>query len=380
MAVPSFYFGGIDLIGIALILCTYIALYIPLALSLNFELGFTGIPNFGKALFVGAGASFAGAFSGYLSTLYLGIGIGKFITNNQSVAGQVNGVLAHDVGFSIVLLLLSLGVAAVVGLAFGLVISGVAIRLKEVYLAMIFFAFAQFFQLFAQNYAPLAGGTLGIQVADPFAWAGDYRFVAAVVVLVIFAALSFVLFQKLTSSPLGRTLRAVRDNEFAAEAYGRNISILRMKVVAIASIVSAMTGALYIFYSADVIGGSFDNTLWTFWPWVMVIVGGAANNWGTVVGSAVFWTLLEALDIGKFSFSGIIPFQVIWLEYILNGVLLVVILRVKPGGLIREKVTHPLEEETRKIAKRFLDAKGPKGADSQSKEEAPVGTETDPAP
>lgn len=354
MPVPTFYVEGIDLIGLALILSTYISLYIPLALSLNFELGFTGIPNFGKALFVGAGASFAGAFSGYLSTMYLGIGIGKFITNNQSVAGQVNSVLAHNVWFSVVLLLTSLGVAAIVGLGFGLLISGIAARLKEVYLAMIFFAFAEFFQLFAQNYTPLVGGSLGIQVADPFAWAGDYRFFAAVAVMVVFAVLSFLLFQSLGTSPLGRTLRAVRDNEIAAEAYGKNVGVLRLKVVAIASVISAMAGALYIFYSADVIGGSFDNTLWTFWPWVMVIIGGAANNIGTVAGAAVFWTLFEALDIGKYSFSGVIPFQVIWLEYILNGALLIVILRVRPGGLIQEKIRHPLESETRKIAKRFL--------------------------
>ncbi|HKT21026.1 MAG TPA: branched-chain amino acid ABC transporter permease, partial [Nitrososphaerales archaeon] len=319
-------------------------------------LGLAGIPNFGKALFVGAGASFAGAFSGYLSTNFFGVGIGKFISSNQATAGDVNTLMANNVAFSLTLLVISLAVAGAVGLVFGLITSAIASRLKEVYLAMIFFAFAQVFQLFASNYTPLVNGTLGVEVADPFAWAGDYRFIAAVAVLVLFAVAAFALFNRLTKSPLGRMLRAVRENEIAAEVYGKRVSTIRVKVVAIASIVSAMTGALYIFYTADVIGGSFDNTLWTFWPWVMVIMGGAGNNFGTIAGAGVFWTLLELLDIGKYSFSGYIPFQVIWLQYILNGALLIFVLRIKPGGLVKEKISYPLEADTRRIASGILAA------------------------
>ncbi len=353
-SIPTLNFFGVDLIGLGLIIVAYVSLFLALSLSLNLELGFTGIPNFGKALFVAAGASFGGSFSGLFATLYLKVGIGSFVTNNTAVAGQVNALLAHNIVFDIILLLASLVVAGAVGAIFGLVVSVIAVRLKEVYLAMTFFAFAQFFQIFAQNYVPLAGGNLGIQVADPYAWAGENRFLVATGVLAIFAVLTFIYFQRTTRSPLGRTLRALRDNHDPAMAYGKNIVLMRMKVVVIASVISAIVGALYGFYSADVIGGSFDNTLWTFYPWLIVVMGGAANNFGIVAGSVVFWSLLEFTDIIKFSFTNVIPFQILWLQYILNGVILLLILKLRPGGLLKERDSVPLKDsDLREVARRL---------------------------
>jgi branched-chain amino acid transport system permease protein len=333
-------FFGIDVFTLSLSLISSISLYLIISLSLNFELGLTGIPNFGKALFVAAGASVGGSFAGWFASWYLNIGYGNFISNNSVVATQLSGVLARNIGLSITVLLLSVTAGALVSGIIGYLVSRLTIRLKEVYLAMTFFAFAQFFQLFVENYTPLAGGQLGIYVPDPYAWAGDNRFVVATLVLLIFAVGAFVFFHLMSQSPLGRTLRSIRDNETSASSIGKDVVSFKTKVIVISSMVSGVAGALYGFYSGDVLGASFGSTLWTFWPWVIVVIGGLGSNYGVVAGAILFWSLLDAIDIGKFSFSSVVPFQIDYLQYILVGVLLIVILRIRRYGLVKEKPSY----------------------------------------
>jgi branched-chain amino acid transport system permease protein len=332
-------FFGIDVFTLGLNLVANTSLYLIISLSLNFELGFAGIPNFGKAMFVAAGASVGGAFAGWFASSYFSVGYGKFVSNNSAVAAQLSSMLGHNMGVSIALLLSSVIAGALVSGLLGYIVSRVAIRLREVYLAMTFFAFAQFFQLFVENYTPLAGGQLGIYVPDPYAWAGDNRFVVASLAILLFAVAAFIFFQRMTQSPLGRALRSVRDNEVAASALGKDIAAMKTKVLVISSMAAGIAGALYGFYSGDVLGASFDSTLWTFWPWVIVVIGGLASNYGVVAGTILFWSILDSVDLGKFSLSGVVPFQIDYLEYILIGILLIIILRTRPYGIIKENVS-----------------------------------------
>lgn len=338
---------GFNILLFALDLIAFLALYLAICLSLNLEFGFAGIPNFGKVLFIACGASLGGSFAGRLAVWAFSIDThGDFIEYNPVIMPQVNNILQKSIPLSLELLLISLLFAAAVGGLFGFVFSYPAIRLKEDYLAMTLLGMAQFFQIFLNNYYPLIGGSLGLQLPDPYAWAGNSRFIAATGALVIFAFFVYVYSEKIARSPLARTLRAVRDNESASEALGKDNVKIRRNTLMVASAISSMAGLLYSFYTVDVLPATFGRVVWTFWPWVMVIMGGAASIPGVALGVLVFWVLIKTIDSAKFALSGIIPFDVTWLEYLLVGFILIVILILRPEGILREKPTQTLPKST----------------------------------
>jgi len=345
LAFPAIILFGINVGLFALDLVAFVALYLAISLSLNLEMGFAGISNFGKVLFIAGGASVGGAFAGRFAAWLFKINTrGDFITYNASIMPQVNAVLSANILVSTGILLVSIVVAAAIGALFGFIFSYPAIRLKQDYLAMTLLAMAQFFQIFLNNYQPLIGGSLGLELPDPYAWAGDLRYIVATGVLVAFALLVYFYCERIAHAPLARTLRAVRDNESAAEALGKDDVSIRRKTLMVASAISAIAGLLYSFYTVDVLPATFGRVLWTFYPWVMVIMGGAANNLGVAIGVFAFWFMIKAIDTGKFAFANLIPFDVTWLEYLLIGAVLIIILMVRPGGILPEKSTPTLSK------------------------------------
>jgi len=355
MAVTLF---GIDLFLFTLDLIAFFALYLAIGLTLNLEFGFAGIPNFGKVLFIVGGASVAGSFAGRFCAWIFNIDVkGDFIRYAVQVIPEATNILKGNVPMSLAILVLSVAVAGTVGAIFGFVFSYPAIRLREDYLAMTLLGMAQFFQIFLTNYAPLIGGSLGLQLPDPYAWAGDNRFIVATGMLVVFAAAVYAYMQRIANSPLGRTLRAVRDNEVASEALGKDDVSIRRKTLVVASAISGIAGVLYAFYTVNVLPATYNRVVWTFWPWVMVIMGGAANNPGVAIGVFAFWFLVKTIDSTKFVFSHIIPFDVVWLEYLLIGGIFIVILMVRPQGILPEKPTVTIPtERIRKIITGALSA------------------------
>jgi len=357
VALPTITFLGINVVLFGLDLLAFVALYVAISLTLNLEFGFAGVPNFGKVLFVAAGASVGGAFAGRFAAWVLNVSTrGDFIRFNFLIMPVVNTALAASIPLSFGLLLISVVVAAASGALLGFLFSYPAIRLREDYLAMTLLAMAQFFQIFLNNYYPLIGGSLGLELPDPYAWAGSDRYVVATGVLVVFAVLVYIYSETLAHSPLARTLRAVRDNEAASEALGKDDVAIRRNTLMVASAISAIAGLLYSFYTVDVVPATFGRVEWTFWPWVIVIMGGAANNLGVTIGVLVFWVMIKGIDSGKFVFSNYIPFDVTWLEYLLIGVVLIAILMVRPQGILSEKSTPTLpKSRLRRILEKYTD-------------------------
>jgi ABC-type branched-subunit amino acid transport system permease subunit len=76
----------------------------------------------------------------------------------------------------------------------------------------------------------------------------------------------------------------------------------------------------------------------------MVIMGGAASNPGVAIGVFAFWFLIKGLDIVKYAFASVIPFDVTWLEYLLIGTILIIILLIRPEGILKEKPTPTLSK------------------------------------
>ncbi|MEM2430252.1 MAG: branched-chain amino acid ABC transporter permease, partial [Nitrososphaerales archaeon] len=229
------------------------------------------------------------------------------------------------------------------GAILGFLASYPAIRLREEYLAMTFLAVGEVMLIIGYNYPELVGGTLGVSVPDPFVWAGKYRFLLITIFMLFIALLVFIYLQLLTKSPLGRLLRAIRDNENAALAFGKDVIKIRMKVIILSSAIAALGGALYAFYTSNVIATAYQRVSWTFWPWVMVILGGAANNLGGVLGTFIFVAVRKFIIFYKEIFGIYVPFDVVWLDMLLLGIALILILLYKSEGLIPEKPIKTIE-------------------------------------
>ncbi len=350
MDVPTLFLFGIDVIRFSIDLATAYGLYLIVSLTLNLEAGFTGIPNFGKVLFVAAGAAAVGFVCGRLAALVLGVNtFGDYNGHIQAIIPPLDKLLAANPVVALEILFAGLAIAATIGAVLGLLTSYPAIRLREDYLGMLLLAAAQLFQIFLGGYEPLIGGSIGISVPDFFGWAGNGIEVRDVFVLgfvAVFAAVVYLYMERVARSPLGRTLRSIRDNEMASRALGKRDAIMRRNVIMVASAISAMAGALLAFYVGSVTPETWTRITWTFWIWVMLIVGGAGNNAGVALGAFAFTFLFKITDQVKFYFQGYIPFDVNWIEYLTFAALLILIIAYRPGGILPEKSSVTLPWKT----------------------------------
>ncbi|HTY74196.1 MAG TPA: branched-chain amino acid ABC transporter permease [Candidatus Nanoarchaeia archaeon] len=322
--------------------------YLIVAVSINLEYGYAGVPNFGKVLAVAGGAFMAGVIPGRILASTLGIGKGMdFIKSNVPIITQINGVISSNAISSLQIFIITLIIAAIVGALLGLAVAYPVARLRSDYLGMTFLAAGQVILVIGNNYSPLVGGTQGVNVPDPFQWASSFginRDILAVIIMMIIAVVIFLYARRLTHSPLGRMLRAVRDDENSVLALGKDVQKTRINIIIIASALAAIAGALYAFYTANVFYASFSRASWTFWPWVMVILGGAANDWGVVAGTFIFVAVRQTITFFSSDLAPFIPFNPVWLDTLLLGLALLLILIYRPEGLIPEKPIKTIKD------------------------------------
>ena len=360
----------------------YFSIYLIVNISLNLEYGLTGIPNFGKVLAVAGGAFVVGAVPGRVMANQLGILMGykavennpvlaeclktlaqikpkilegmDYIEDNAVVGDCIRRVMVNDPFLSITLLVATVGLAAAVGAALGFIASYPAIRLREDYLAMTLLAMGEFLAQVGYLDRTLVGGTLGVFAPDPYGWLSEYRFMASALVILLVAMLFFFYVKQISLSPAGRILKAVRDQEMAAEVLGKDVVRIKQKVLIVSSLMAAVAGALWAFNSQSVIASNYDRFTWTFWPWVMVIIGGAGNYRGILLGTAVFVVLRQTIDTYRYVLEPLIPFSLIWLDRLLFGVALIIVLIVRPQGIIPDRPTPAISfPELRKMLQRM---------------------------
>ncbi|MFQ5711464.1 MAG: branched-chain amino acid ABC transporter permease [Candidatus Geothermarchaeales archaeon] len=336
MGLPTEFIFIVDLLAL-------FATYMIVTLSLNLEFGYTGVPNFGKVLSVAGGAFVVGYFPGRFAAWLMGIGQGMdYIEQNVLIVTQVSQLFKDNPLIALTLFALTIILAGVVGAVIGFLASYPAIRLREDYLAMTLLAMGEFITIIGYNYSPIVGGTLGVQVPDPLAWVGEWRFTVATFIILAISIVVLIYVELLVRSPLGRVLRAVRDNEDAAESLGKDIVRLRMKTIVVSSVIASIGGALYAFYTGGVIATAYHRVGWTFWPWVMVMLGGIANNRGVALGTFTFVTVQKLIIFYKGELTPFLPFDVVWLDPLLLGLALIMLLMFRPEGIIPEKPTITL--------------------------------------
>jgi branched-chain amino acid transport system permease protein len=326
-------------------LAPWIAAYLVISLSLNLEYGFTGIPNFGKVLCVSGGAFIVGAMPGQIIAWIYRLGEGMdYFDNHAQIMSRVNDVLAGNILLGVLMLVLSLVAASLFGAALGYISSIPAIRLREEYLAMTLLAMGEILILIGDNYKGFIGGTLGVFVPSFLAAVPPtLRGFVMVTIIVVIAVAVYIFVHVLTLSPYGRLLRAIRDNEDLALSLGRDVSSVRREVIVLAGALAGLAGALLALNSGAVNARNFSRANHTFIPWVMVLVGGAGNNTGTVVGVILFIIVSRLIDVSKRELQALLPFDVVWLTPILLSVSLLIVMFYRPQGILPEKRLETLK-------------------------------------
>jgi len=336
-------------------LIIYVLIFLIVALSYNMAYGYTGVPDFGRAMAAGAGGFLCGFLPGRLMAYMLGIQ-GDYLENAISIVANANAFLKESPLISIALLVLTLILAALAGGALGLLASLPMFRgLRLFYLGVTLLAIQIGFNTIAYYWKPLIGGPLGVPVPDPFRWLTNYsllgipsssmRLIGVIIASGIVLLIVSYYCISVGKSPLGRLLKAVRDDEKGTETLGRDTRKLYVKVMAVSYAFTGMAGALFAYYGSYVVGLHFDKVGWTFWPVAMVILGGLANYKGTVIGTTAFITLRRLILFYKTELEFMLPFSPVWLEDLLLGVILILILIYRPRGLLPEKPEIPLSRE-----------------------------------
>jgi branched-chain amino acid transport system permease protein len=285
-------------------------------LGLNLQWGQTGVFNVGVAGFVGLGA--------YTSAL----------VTTLPVAGRLGGW-----GWPVAAgWLAAMGVAA----AACALVGAASLRLRADYLAITTFGVAVTVLLIARNTQWLTGGPLGISfIPRPFEALAPHPASFALATLGLVGAVVaavFVALQRLVQSPWGRVLRAIREDERAACALGKNAARYRLQAFAIGGALMGLAGAMQAHVIGFIAPDNFEASL-TFQIWTMLIIGGSGNNVGALVGAVLvsaIWSV-TGLATGMW-FAPEDQARAAALRIVAIGVLLAATIVLRPRGLCGERL------------------------------------------
>ncbi|MFV0515466.1 MAG: branched-chain amino acid ABC transporter permease [Jhaorihella sp.] len=157
--------------------------------------------------------------------------------------------------------------------------------------------------------------------------------------------------QMALKSPWGRMMRAIRDNEIAAEAMGKDVTRRHLQIFVLGSAVCGIAGAMMTTLDSQLTPTSYQPLRFTFLIWVMVIVGGSGNNFGAVLGGMLIWflwvqvepiglLLMDAITAGMADGSALkvhLTESAAHMRLLTMGLILLLVLRFSPRGLIPEK-------------------------------------------
>ena len=301
-------------------LLVYLGVDVMACLGLNLQFGVAGLINFAFIVFQAAGAYTA-------AVLTLG--------PSTADGGFQSYIIGAHLPFPIPFL-----AAAVVGGALSFVVGLIALRrLRSDYQAMVMLVISLIATTVVTNAAGLFNGSNGLALIpqplkstlhlSPVAYQWAY-----VAITFVCTVLVWVIVRRITGSPLGRTLRAVRDNDTAAAALGKNVTQLRLVAFVTGGAIAGLSGAVLAQFI----------TAWSPGSWLFpesfvyfsaVIVGGSGNNVGAVVGAALVpVAFLEATRyIPQFGYPGLVDA----LQWVVVGLLTLTVMWFRPRGVFPER-------------------------------------------
>jgi branched-chain amino acid transport system permease protein len=254
-----------------------------------------------------------------------------------------------------------IGGALVAGVL-GWVIGRICLGLRADYLAIATLGIAEIVKAFLKNEEWLTRGTLTV---SPLPWPvpgpADLGFVASraayLAVTAILIVIIYVALERAWNAPWGRMMRAIRDNEEAAEAMGKHVNARRLEIFVLGNIIIGLGGASLITFAGIFDPQGFAPLQHTFLIWVMVILGGAGNNLGAVFGALFvycIWVISEPAALFLFEVAGDwgrnvlgwettvgdMQVRALQMRVFVIGLTISLVLRYAPRGLIPEKVVR----------------------------------------
>jgi branched-chain amino acid transport system permease protein len=276
-------------------------IYMLLTIGLNLQYGYTGLINFGVVAFFAIGA-----YTSALLTLH-----GWWLVPAFVVATVLGAIVAYPIG------LLSL-------------------RLSDEYLAVVTLGFSEVVRIVIEQEEWLTRGVQGlpgIRRMFAFMGVGGYADVAILAVLVACNVTLIGLMLHLVRSPYGRLIQAIRDDEVAVEALGKDPRRLKVQVFMLGAGVAGLAGAFYAHFITYLSPDQFL-PLVTFYVWIAMIIGGTGRTTGAVAGSLLLLVFLEGSRFARDFVPGVSEVQMASVRLALVGLALIVFTLYRPQGMM----------------------------------------------
>ncbi|MEO9337289.1 branched-chain amino acid ABC transporter permease [Mesorhizobium sp. SB112] len=259
------------------------------------------------------------------------------------------------------------GLPVWLGWLFGGIIAGalawfigrITLGLRSDYLAIATLGIAEIVKAFLKNADWATRGTLTV---SPLPWpvptAMEVGFIAArsayLCITALLIVVIFVLLQRGWASPWGRMMRAIRENELAAEAVGKDVNRRRLEMFVLGNFIVGVGGAALISFGGIFDPSGFSPINHTFLVLIMVVLGGSGNNLGAIFGALlvyVIWTMSEPAALIAFHYGASwlqsafditppadLPTRALQMRVFVIGLTIILVLRFAPKGLIPERV------------------------------------------
>jgi branched-chain amino acid transport system ATP-binding protein/branched-chain amino acid transport system permease protein len=301
----------------------YAAVDAMACLGLNQQFGVAGVTNFGFIIFQAAGGYAAAILSLPADTANGGF---------QSYIGGWNLPFPWP--------LIGAAVAGgLVALPFAFLFGR---RLRGDFAAIALLATAVLLNLLVTNYRPLLNGDAGLSLIPTPLSSGMFSaeqssygwwFAAGAIVLCV---LVFLLVRRITESPYGRSLRAMRDNDLVADSLGKNLLSMRTAMLVVGGAIAGLSGGVLVAYIS-----TWSPAAWGYAETVVlfaaVIIGGAGNHYGAVLGAILVPVGFEEVTRFIPASNNLPPNLVPSLEWVAIGLLIVVFLWFRPQGILPER-------------------------------------------
>jgi neutral amino acid transport system permease protein len=314
-----------------------VVVYALAAVGLNVHFGYTGLMNFGQVGFMAAGA--------------YGVGVSVYWLGWNFWVGII---------FAFVY-------AGVLALLLGLP----TLRLRADYLSLVTIAASETIRLLARSRVmrPITGGVEGVnQFAGPFYDLspfelgqfysfGPFKYLGRDVWVLLVGWTLLILItlmvRQLMRSPWGSTLRAIREDEDAARALGKNSYSYKMQSLMLGGIIGAVAGVLQVIQKSSVQADTFNPVI-TFTIWTILIIGGPGRVWSPIIGSSIYWTLIVFIENTLRQLPPDVrstledtvqlsDFNIAMLRFILVGLGLMLLARFRPQGIFGSREEMALD-------------------------------------
>src|SRR5258707_5866326 len=229
--------------------------------------------------------------------------------------------------------------ALIAGGAAGLVVTLSTTRLREDYLAIVTLGFAEVVRLIAANEQWLTRGTDGISgIPGPWkaALGRDFNAVYFVILLAVLLAV-FLLMRRIDRSPYGRALRAIREDAQVAQVAGKPVLRFKAQAFALSAAIAGLAGALYGHFTSYIAPDLFLPLI-TVYIFLAVASGGTGRPAGALLGACMVMALLESSRFFVEWIPGVSAVQRASLKELLIALALIVVLRLKPSGVLPERI------------------------------------------